>query len=199
MASKAISRPDEASQPVELEPGETLTIEPYVIMPEGYSVIAGKAPELQTTTDAEGEFALKGLNVRGDTRVIAALPDGSAAYAELVDASVPLAVTIELAAPVTIVATVLDADGEPVVGAIGSIRCDGRTLTGLHDTLRTDAGGLETNADGKFTADNLVAGLEYGVIAYTGEQPHPEHTWYDKVLVIGGEGVIEMTLTRRRR
>ncbi len=214
LANNTLSEPDEARDAVRLSPGETRTLEPFVIAPEGFSVsgmvvdadgnpvegalvFAGRTEDLQTTTDAEGHFELAGLSVRADTTVLVALPDGSAAYAEPIDPEVPLALVIELAEPVTIVATVLDADGQPVGGATAAAHSK-VAGTGLPAPLRTRVENLKTDENGQFTVENLVAGLQYGVMAYTGDRGDPEHAWGEPILIIGGEGVIEMTLPKVR-
>jgi len=215
LARNVLLSSDKQQDPIELAAGETRELPPFVVMPEGFSVsglvvdadanpvagalvIAGRTSDLRTTTNAEGKFELKGLSPSYDKDLIAATPDGSAAGTQPVDPMVPVDVTIQLEAPVTIIARVLDDNGQPVVGATGMVYSSvvGSDLPGQ---LRTHAEGLQTDQNGQFTADNLVCGLEYYLYAFTGDQRDPGQAWAQRVLVLGDQGLVELTLPRMDR
>ncbi len=203
---------------VELEPGETREVGPFVLAPEGMTVrgtvidaegdpvegaivISGRnvhGAEGKTETDAEGRFELTGISVSEETvTILAVAADGSAAWAEPVDPSIAFEPTLELGTPGSLVATITGADGRPapdleVQVFAGNLRIS--PADALPVELKTRATDLRTDAEGRVRVEGLVPGLEYHVMWRTG--PDAEHWEGGKSVTIYGDGeVMEVDMT----
>ncbi|HCA47593.1 MAG TPA: hypothetical protein DEP45_09650 [Armatimonadetes bacterium] len=172
---------------VELAPGETAEIGPFIIAPAGMTVrgrvidaagnpvvgaIVVSANGVNWTTvrdeaDAEGLFELKRIGTDEEiVTIIAAAPDGSGAWAEPVDPTIAFEPTIQLAAPGMIIATIRGADGQPVEGV--QVQLDPQDMRTLMDAqlpggLVVQVDGALTDAEGRARFEHLVPGVEYFV------------------------------------
>ncbi len=210
-------RPNEMPS-VELAPGETLEVGPFVLAPDGLTVrgtvidadgapiegaivVSGNGVSWSTVrdeTDAEGRFELKGIGTDEDTAVlIAATPDGSAAWAEPVDPTMAFEPTIQLAAPGTLIVSVRGADGRPVADMELRLHAQNLRVPGslqLPGELVTNREGLRTDAEGRVRIERLIPGVEYSVTW----RPNPEEdAWRsaDSVMIYGGEEPVEVDVT----
>ena len=203
---------------VELAPGETVEIGPFVLAPDGLTVRgtvidADGAPvegaivasgngaswsTVQSETDAEGRFELPGLGTDEETAVVMAVaPDGSAAWAEPVDPTVAFEPTIELATPGTLFVTIRGADGRAVQGM--ELRIQARNVRSprpleLPGELIMNQENLRTDAEGRVRIERLMPGIEYS-IAW---RPNPEEDMWrsaDSVMIYGGEEPVEVDVT----
>jgi len=209
---------EDAMPSMELQPGETREVGPFVMAPEGLTVrgtvidAAGEPVEgavvvcdrgvsregTRTETDAEGRFVLTGVSASEEVvTVIAASPDGSAAWAEPVDPSIAFEPTLQLGTPGTVVATIKGADGRPAQGIDVELHpSDLRTSTAdaLPGGLRTWARNLRTDAEGRVRIEGLVPGVEYALAWRSGPD---DETWHGSEFhMIYGDGeVLEVDMT----
>ncbi len=211
---------DEGRAPVELEPGETRELEPFVIVPEGFSLrgtvidAAGEPVEgavvvcansismrpVRVEADAEGRFELTGLGTRDATFVMAASPDGSAAWAEPVDPSVAFEPTIQLGTPGTIVATFVGADGRAAPDL--TVQVSGQELrlppgTELPGDLKGFVRDLRTDAQGQVRVEGLVPGVEYHVLGRAAGAEGGHWSSSEPVMILGDGATVEVTVTLR--
>ncbi|MGI5817574.1 MAG: carboxypeptidase regulatory-like domain-containing protein [Armatimonadota bacterium] len=200
-------------QSIVFEPGETREFGPYLVAPDGARIrgtvidAQGEPVEgallfcadsfdgrpIETETDGAGRFELTGIAVSEETVVvIAATPDGSAAWAEFVDPAVAYEPTVELSAPGTIVATFVGADGRPVPDV--EVRISGqrvRAPSSLPGGLTTQVQELLTDEDGRVRIERLVPGVEY-LLSWQTNPERNEWTLGDLIAIYGDGEVVEV-------
>ncbi|MBD3293129.1 MAG: hypothetical protein GF393_09405 [Armatimonadia bacterium] len=204
---------------VELEPGETRELGPFVLAPDGMTVrgtvidaegdpvegaivTSGRSvygAEQSAETDAEGRFELTGVSVSEETvMVLAVSPDGSAAWVEPVDPAIAFEPTLQLGTPGTLVATIRGADGRPAPDLEVQMSAAGNLLLSptesLPGDLTTHARDLRTDAEGRVRVEGLIPGLEYHVMWRAG--PEDEYWQGGESVIVYGDGeVVEVDMT----
>lgn len=210
-------QPRGQSMPSEtFEPGETREFGPYVMVPDGFTirgividedgepaegvlVICGDTlsyERAEDTTDAEGRFELPEIAVSEEmVTVIAAMPDGSAAWAEPADPQVAYEPTIQLGKPGTVVATIVGADGRPVPDV--GVRISGENVRvpspqSLPGELKTYGEDLRTDAEGQVRVENLIPGVTYH-LSWCVNPDTNEWRAGDSIPIYGDGEVVEVT------
>ena len=215
-ARRTITPRDQGMPSTVFAPGETREFGPYIMAIDGLTVrgtvidedgdpVAGALvfggdsishEPVEDETDADGRFELTGLAVAQEVlTLIAAMPDGSAAWAEPVDPQVAYEPTIQLGKPGTIVATIVGADGRPVPDVEAQISGENVRVSrpqSLPGGLKTYSQSLSTDAEGQVRVENLVPGVNYH-LSWRIDPEANEWRAGDSIPIYGDGAVVEVT------
>ena len=201
-------------EPIEVVGGETLELQPLIVIPEGLS-IRGRIVDThgnpvegalvlcdasvsrdpaRATTNAEGRFELRGLRASEDVVVVVATDTkGTRAYAQLCDPHVAHEPVFELAQPGTLSGMLVTEDGQPVAGKRLHVSVFGAHLD-LPGDLTTSAF-VHSDGEGRWRVEGIVPGVEYRISV----EGTSEGAFYgiERVLVYGDEGPLRLTVPAR--
>ncbi|MFQ6099053.1 MAG: carboxypeptidase regulatory-like domain-containing protein, partial [Armatimonadota bacterium] len=179
---------DELELPVLVLKPEGESIEGRVLGPDGAPVagaavaasesVSGDAPH--TTTDTDGRFRLTRLRTRGDVWLLAFLPERDLYAAVQVAADVAFAPDIVLAPLGKANGSIFKAGGEALANTKIMVWPPGLQAFGLADLglprnitkMGPEAQTVETDADGGWEVEDLVAGMEYEIAVAAPDHPH---------------------------